>query len=152
MVRFWTPPGCSVSLGVITAPFDSDAIVAELRRAMEDGDRRSGQDQLTLLDPLLDPDHMTLQGLMRIAAVSRRMGTVSAQDNISPARSVFVADEGRARRGLEVYIAMRENLRGPAPTYSVVSSVALGSVLLGRSDLSPHFYRWPELSCLVTLQ
>lgn len=152
MVRFWTPPGSSISLGVITAPFDADAVVAELRRGIDDGDRRSGQDQLTLLDPRLDPDEMTLQGLMRIAAVSRRMGALSPKDGMSPARSVFVADEGRARRGLEVYIAMRENLRGPSPVYSIVTSVALGSTILGAPDLSPHFYRWPELGNLLTLQ
>ena len=150
MVRFWTPPGCSVSLGVVMAPFNADRVVAELRRAVSEGDQWDGQDQLTVLDPALDPDHTTLQGLMRIAAASRRLST---EPPFGPVvRSVFVAEQGQSRRATEVYIALRKQLRGPQPRYDILNTVPEACSALDVPDMSRHFRPWPELAGFLTPQ
>lgn len=150
MVRFWTPPGCDVSLGVILDRFDPDAVIAELRRAGASGDQRPGQDRLTLLDPAIGPEQMTLEGFMRIYRVSVTLETPPGGGDLP--KSVFVNRKGRGSRGPRVYIAMRRNLPGNWSDFQVAHSVAQASAILRVADLSWHFADYPQLSEFLTRQ
>lgn len=147
MVRFWTPRGCTISLGVLTGRFDPDAVISELLRADAEGDQRPGQDRLTVLAPDVDPDDMTLEGFMRIYQVSVQLDAL-AQDN--PGRSVFVTQAGRRSRGALVYFELRRKLPGAVPDYALFHDVASASAALGVPDLSPHFRPWPALAEFLT--
>lgn len=144
MVRIWTPHGTDISLGVILERFDADAVIAELEAAAVSGNQRQGQDLLTILDPALDPDQMTLEGLYRISQVARRI------EGPAPKRSIYVAAEGKCRRGTEVYIALRQQLEGPVPDQRIFPDVLQACAYLAVPDLSAEFRAWPALHPLLT--
>lgn len=146
MVRIWTPSGCDISLGVVLDRFDPDEVIAELEAAEASGALRPGQDLLTILDPGLDPDDMTVEGLLRISHVARRI------DGPQTRRSLIVVPDGGARRGPEVYIALRRQLKGPSPEHRIFPTVPEACAFLGVCDLSAEFRGWPDLHSYLTPQ
>lgn len=120
--------------------------MAELDRALREGDQRPGQDLLTVIDPAVDPHDMSLQDFMRVYALNLKHDIAG----VPPGRSLFVTDDGPSRRGTEVYIALRKKLRGPIPHYAILPSVPAACAELGCADLSDHFRDWPQLRGFLT--
>ena len=144
MVRIWTPSGTDVSIAVVLNRFDPDEVIAELEAAAASGEQRPGQDLLTLLDPALDPDDMSLEALYRISQVASRI------EGPLTRRSIYVAEDGPARRGTEVYIALRCQLGTPVPDQRILPDVPRACAYLGVPDLSSEFRSWPALYPFLT--
>lgn len=137
MVRFWTPPGLHVSLGVVTERLDADAVIAELGRAYRAGDQRPGQDCLTLIDPGIDMSEVSVTDLFRIQQAS------AAYNRMAPVwtvpRSVFVFGRGASRVGTEIYVELWNHLPGPRPEFQLCEGFAEANVALGTRDLGRYF-------------
>lgn len=137
MVRFWTPTGLDVSLGIMTERYDATEVLAELARAHREGDQRPGQDRLTLIHPDIDTGTISVADLCRIqrASASYDRGAKSA----AAPRSVFVAGQGRHRRGLDLYLELWNHMPGPRPEFHLCDSLDEAARLLGACGLPRHF-------------